>query len=217
MNRKQLLRLTAFLALSVSTVSIGRAGSDGFRPLFNGKDLTGWKTVTKDDKGSAAEMLTVKNGEIQVSGFPYGFFYSEQSFSNYVLRYSWRYPKEQPEKSTMNSGLLMHMQPPFNVVWPKSIEPQGRYKDHGKLFAPGFPKGTTIEQTFDEAKQQKALKPADEWNTTEVTAKADGNVEVRLNGQLINTAKVSVTSGPIGFQSEGARIHFKDILIKVMK
>jgi len=216
MNRKHLMCLSAFLAFSW-TLMTSRAGGDGFRPLFNGKDLTGWKTVTKDNKGNPAEMVTVKDGEIQVSGFPYGFFYSEQSFKNYVLRYSWRYPKEQPEKTTMNSGLLMHIQPPVEQVWPKSIEPQGRYKDHGKLFLPGFPKGSTLEQTFDEAKQQKAIKPAEEWNTTEVTAKPDGTVEVKLNGQPINSAKTPLTSGPVGFQSEGARIHFKDIMLKELR
>ena len=31
---------------------------------------------------------------------------------------------------------------------------------------------------------------------------------------LVSTGKSELTSGPFGFQSEGARIHFKDIMIK---
>jgi hypothetical protein len=115
----------------------------------------------------------------------------------------------------MNSGLLLHIQEP-NKIWPKSVEPQGRYKDHGKLFFIGFGKTDKTEGKFDEAAQKKALKASDEWNTTEVTARGDGSIEVRINGTLVSTGKSELTSGPLGFQSEGARIHFKDIVIKML-
>ena len=193
------------------------AGDDkGFVELFNGKDLSGWKTFfKKDDKGDPASSVVVKNGEIQASGFPLGYLYTEKSFKNYVIRYSWTYPKDQPEKTTMNSGLLVHIQEPHKV-WPKCIEPQGRYMDHGKLFFIGFGKGDKTESTFDEKALKKALKASDEWNTTEAKILGDGSIEVRVNGVLISTGKTELTKGPIGFQSEGARIHFKDIKIKVL-
>jgi hypothetical protein len=192
-----------------------RAGEDkGFKPLFNGKDLTGWKMFLKDGKADE-KTIVVKDGEIQVSGFPYGYFYTEKPYKNYVIRYSWTYPKNQPDKTTMNSGLLVHIQEPHKV-WPKSVEPQGRYKDHGKLFFPGFSKDDKTQSTFDEKAQKKALKPSDEWNTTEATVRGDGSIEVRINGVPVSTGKTELTSGRIGFQSEGARIHFKDIKIKML-
>ena len=192
------------------------AGDDkGFKPLFNGKDLTGWKTFLKDEKADPAKTLVIKDGEIQVSGFPYGYFYTEKPFKNYVIRYSWTYPKDQPEKTTMNSGLLVHIQEPHKV-WPKCIEPQGRYMDHGKLFFMGFDKDAKKESTFDEKAQKKALKASHEWNTTEATVRGDGSIEVRINGVVVSTGKSELTSGMIGFQSEGARIHFKDIKIKLL-
>jgi hypothetical protein len=201
-----------FAAVALSAV---RAGEDkGFKPLFNGKDMTGWKTFLKDDKADPAKAFVVKDGEIQVGGEPFGYFYTDKSFKNYVLRYSWTYPKDQPEKTTMNSGLLVHIQEPHKI-WPKSVEPQGRYKDHGKIFFIGFAKDEKTSQNFDEKAQQKALKPSHEWNTTEVTVK-DGTIEVKINGVLVNTGKSELKSGPIGFQSEGARIHFKDIKIKTL-
>src|SRR4051812_32987045 len=90
--------------------SLARAGDDkGFKPLFNGKDLTGWKTYLKDDKADPAKTFVVKDGEIQVSGFPFGYFYTDKPYKNYIIRYSWTYPKNQPEKTTMNSGLLVHI------------------------------------------------------------------------------------------------------------
>ena len=74
----------------------------------------------------------------------------------------------------------------------------------------GFPAETVPEQ------QKKALKASDEWNTTEATAAPDGSISVRINGTQVATGKTALTSGPIGFQSEGARIHFKDIMIKML-
>jgi hypothetical protein len=212
-TRATLLFFAAALGLALCRPVVDAGGAKGFKKLFNGKDLTGWKVFLKDDKADAGKTLVVKDGEIQVSGHPFGYFYTEKPYKNYVIRYSWTYPKNQPEKTTMNSGLLIHIQEPHKI-WPKSVEPQGRYKDHGKLFFIGFPKGANTEQKFDEKAQQKALKASDEWNTTEVTARGDGSVEVRINGQLVTTGKSELTSGPLGFQSEGARIHFKDIMIK---
>jgi len=194
-----------------------KVGDDkGFVDLFNGKDLKGWKIYLTDQKADPAKTVVVKDGEIQVSGEPFGYLYTEKSYKNYVIRYSWRYPKDQPAKTTMNSGLLLHIQEPHKV-WPKSIEPQGRYQDHGKIYFPGWTKEDkgAKESTFDAAAQRKALKESHQWNTTEATVKGDGSISVRINGIPVSTAKTELTSGLIGFQSEGARIHFKDIKIKL--
>lgn len=213
------IRLTAIGIVAALYVSAGYAGDDkGFKPLFNGKNLDGWKTMWRDkDKGDPKTVLTVKDGEIHVSGDPWGYFYTDKSYKNYIVRYSWMYPKEQPEKTTMNSGLLLHIQEP-HAVWPKSVEPQGRYKDHGKIYFPGWAKDDKgmKDSTFDEDAQKKALKASHEWNTTEATVKADGSIEVRINGTSVAKGRTALTSGPIGFQSEGARIHFKDIKIKML-
>lgn len=192
-----------------------RAGgkSDGFTDLFNGKDLTGWKTTPEKAKSDTGDTFVVKDGELQVSGFPNGYFYTAKSYKNYVLRFDWTYPKNQPDKTSMNSGCLLHMQD-TKKIWPKSVESQGRYQDHGKLFFIGFGKGDKTEQKFDEKALKKTIKPSHEWNTTEVTAKADGTIQVVINGVLVNSGKSELTEGPIGFQSEGARIHFKNIKIK---
>jgi hypothetical protein len=213
MKRMKWLVAAAVAGGGLLLAQTGNADDTGFTPLFNGKDLSGWKIVLKDSKADPASAFVVKDGEVQVPGTNYGYFHTDKSFKNYVIRYSWTYPKNQPEKTTMNSGLLIHIQEPHKV-WPKCIEPQGQYKNHGKLFFVGFGKDEKKESTFNEAAQKKALKASDEWNTTEVIAKGDGSIEVRINGQLVATGKSDLVSGQIGFQSEGARIHFKDILIK---
>ena len=216
--RKWLIAVTLF-ALAVGAAA---AGDDGFVRLFNGKDLTGWKIhlkepkSDKDPKPQPEKSFIVKDGEIQVPGIlPFGYIHTEKEYSNYVVKYSWTYPKNQPEKTSMNSGLLIHINLPHKV-WPHCIEPQGRYKDHGKLFFMGFATGET-KSTFDEEAHKKALKPSDQWHTTETIARGDGTIEVRINGILVSTGSSPLKKGQIGFQSEGARIHFKDIMIKEMK
>jgi hypothetical protein len=72
----------------------------------------------------------------------------------------------------------VHIQTPHKVM-PKCVEPQGRYRDHGKLFFLGV-KG---EGKFDEEAHKTALKPMDQWSTTEVTCSADGTVRPGNPGQ----------------------------------
>lgn len=219
MQRRRLSFAAGLAALAGTFVLSQAAGAgEGWTPLFNGKDLKGWSFEVRQDKKSKekadpTKAFTVKDGEIQITGEPWGYMYSKKSLKNYVLSYTWTFPKNQPEKTTMNTGLLIHIQKPHKV-WPHSVEPQGRYMDHGKIFFIGFNKKQKTMQEFDAEGQKKALKPSHEWNTTEVTARGDGSFEVRINGQLINKGSSSLTEGPIGFQSEGSRFHIKEIKMK---
>jgi hypothetical protein len=187
--------------------------TDGWVPLFNGKDLTGLKVQFKEKAKDADpnKTFTVKDSALIVSGKPTCYIYTEKSYKDYVLTFDWRFPKDSLPDS--NSGCLVHIQEPYTLVMPKSVEPQGRYKDHGKLFFVRV-KG---EGTFDEAAHKKALKPMGEWSTTEVTCQADGTVSVKLNGVPVSQGKTELTSGPIGFQCEGWEIHFRNIKIKENK
>jgi hypothetical protein len=207
--------MMGLLALCAGAFSAGVAAEDpadstGFTRLFNGKDLSGFKTFldSKASDADPARTWTVEDGAIHCSGKPTGYFYTEQSYANYVLRYDWRYPAGSPRDS--NSGCLVHIQQPHQV-WPKAVEPQGRYFDHGKLF---FIHVKPIEQNFDAEAHQRATRPIGEWNTTEITCDSKGTVSVKLNGIPVSSGKTELTEGPIGWQSEGAEIHFRNIMIK---
>ena len=206
--KSSLLALAIALLLSLTS----SAQKDEWTPLFNGKDLTGLKVQFKDTDKDAdpARTFTVKDGALIVSGKPTCYIYTDKSYKNYVLTFDWRFPKGSTEDS--NSGCLIHIQTPHKVM-PKSVEPQGRYKDHGKLFFIGL-KG---EGKFDAEAHKKALKPMGEWSTTEVTCKPDGTVSVKLNGVPVASGKTELTSGPIGFQCEGFEVHFRNIRIKELK
>jgi hypothetical protein len=177
----------------------------GFKQLFNGKDLTGWKLIV-GGKADPEKTFSVVDGVIDVTGNPNGYFYTDKSYKNYILRFEWRYPK-----TAGNSGCLIHIQPPQRV-WPKCVEAQGLYNDHGHLFAIGGAKG---KYTVDKDAQKKALKPHKEWQTTEVISK-NGELTTKVNGTEVSTGKGELTEGQIGFQSEGVQIQFRNIRIKVM-
>jgi hypothetical protein len=187
--------------------------ADGFKPLFNGKDFAGWKFFLPGD-ADPKKTWSVENEEIVCTGQPNGYLYTDKSYSNYVIRYDWKYIKaEKGQKSTYNSGLLVHIQPPHKV-WPKCVEVQGANANHGFLY---FLQCKKIESKYDQATKNKVTKPIGEWNTTEATCKADGSIVAKINGTEVSSGKSDLTEGVIGFQSEGAVIHFRKILIKELK
>jgi len=207
--------ITGLLAFCAGTLPADAAardkpGTQEFTPLFNGKDLSGFKTFLDPKAGDAdpAKTWTVEDGVIRCSGKPSGYFYTDKSYSNYVLRYDWRYPAGSAPSS--NSGCLVHIHPP-HALWPQSVEPQGRYFDHGKLF---FITVKPIEQKFDAEAHKQAQKPIREWNTTEITCDSNGTISVKLDGVPVSSGKTELTEGPIGWQSEGAEIHFRNIVLK---
>jgi Domain of Unknown Function (DUF1080) len=206
-----------FFALALGLVlvsSLAAADTGGFTPLFNGKNMEGFKFFfdPKAPKDSdPAKTWIVKDAAIICTGKPQAFFYTEKSYKNYVITYEWRYPEGSAEKS--NSGCLVHIQEPLKI-WPKCIEPQGRYYDHGKLFMMGLGKDEYKIPKFDEATLKSVLKPMGQWSKTEITCSGDGKIVVKVNGKLISEGETVLTSGPIGFQSEGSEIHFRNMHIK---
>lgn len=187
----------------------GQAGKDGFKPLFNGTDFTGWKFYIGNS--DPKKTWSVQDGVIVCTGHPNGYFYTDKKYKNYIIRYDWKYIKaKEGEKSTYNSGLLVHIHPP-NKVWPKCVEVQGANQNHGFLY---FLECKKIASHYDQNAKDKATKPIGQWNTTEATCRADGSIVAKINGTEVSSGKSNLTEGHIGFQSEGAEIHFRNIVLK---
>lgn len=197
------------------------ADDDGFTALFNGRDFGGWRAKVQGG-GDPEDTWHIEQEVIICSGKPNGFGYTERSFKNYVLRYDWRFkrPDNLSDDAAFdgNSGCLVHVQKPDTPavagLWPQSVEIQGMNRDHGKLI---FINCKKLEDNYDRAARDRAIKPVGEWNTTEVTCLADGTVIVKLNGTEVARGKSDLTQGQIAFQSEGAEIHYRNIKIKELK
>jgi hypothetical protein len=175
MKRIGLLTLFAGFLAVLAAAPGPAADETGFVQLFNGRDLTGWKTHPEDKA-----KWEVKDGAITGSG-PAGHLYSERGdYTNFVYR------MEIKINDGGNSG--QYFRAAFRRGFPPGYEAQinATQRDPiktGSLY-PGFIR--------DRAKQQE-LRPKllvlnqaphkpDEWFTQEVTA--DGNhIVIKVNGK----------------------------------
>jgi hypothetical protein len=211
--------LLATLTLSFTfAVADDKKEDEGFTPIFNGKDLTGWKIVLQKN-ANPARTWQVKDGTLVCTGRPHGFCYTDKSYKNYVVKFEWKYKRPEnlnnDEKFTGTSGLLVHIQEPTksavqNTVWPRCVEVHCANQTHGKTFTLGCCEGKYV---FDPDAQREVRKPVGDWNVTEVVCK-DGTISVTLNGTEVATGKGELKEGPFGFQSDGAEIHLRNIRVK---
>jgi hypothetical protein len=212
-NVRLLAVLLAGVALLAVQGTLPAAEEAGFTKLFNGKDLTGFKIFPEN----AAATYPVKEGAVAVTGKPAGYFYTEKSYKNYVLKYDWMYTRPadltDDSKFNGNSGCLVHITGEHKI-WPQSIEVQGMNKNAGLMIP--VSKAPMANAKDDPAARKQAVKPVGQWNTTEVTV-MEGKISAKINDTPIAECVTSLKEGPIGFQSEGAEIHYKNIMIKELK
>jgi hypothetical protein len=184
-----------------------------FIPLVSGADPQQFQLI-----GFGRETITVSEaGEVALSGNPSGYFATREQFGDYVLRFDWKYdrPADLKEDAAFdgNSGVLLHIAEPHKV-WPLCIEAQLMNRDAGHLFAIGG--GKFSSRRSDEQRreaQQKAVKPVGEWNSEEIVCR-NGTIRVSINGTLIDEGEGAEPSkGPIGWQSEGRPIRFRNLRI----
>jgi hypothetical protein len=183
------------------------AADQGFRPLFNGKDLTGWKLRNP----SGTPSWSVKDGVLvnDVSGGKHGTdLVSEQKFRDFVLRYEYKIAKR------ANSGVYLRGRHEIQVLddYERGQPSKG---GNGAIY------NTTPVSKF-------ASKPADEWQTAEATIKGD-KVSLVLNGEKVhdNVTVDKATGGeldknidqpgPIMLQGDHGSISFRKIEIKELK
>jgi hypothetical protein len=219
MHRKVWVSIGLCIVVGAS-VALGAAEEQGKQEvgerveLFNGKDLAGWKLFIPDGKVDSATVWSVENGVVRCTGQPPGYMRTEQVYGNYKLRFEWRWPVKGG-----NSGLLLHICGE-DEVWPKSIEAQLEDEHAGDFWVIG---GTDFKEHVNKDDRRVAKKHAHnekeigEWNTMEMVC-AGNAIRVSVNGLLQNEAtEVTVTEGYIGFQSEGAPIEFRNIVLEPLK
>lgn len=199
----------------VDTVSVTE--DEDWRPLFNGKDLTGWEQVN-----CAEETFKVENEMIVCSGIPTGVLRTDRHYENFVLELEWRHLK--PEG---NAGLFVWSDPLPVVGKPftRAVEIQildGRntdsYTSHGDVFPI---QGATFKPDREHPNGWMRCLPSErlansspEWNHYRVTCQ-DGRVELAVNGTVVSGGSKSVPRrGYICLESEGGVANFRNIRIK---
>jgi hypothetical protein len=180
---------------------------NGFTPLFNGKDLSGW--VQPDDKG----IFSVKDGEIvgrtsegQLSKNE--FLATEKKYANFIL-------KAKVKVLSGNSGVQFRSErePNGRVTGPQADAADGYW---GLFYEEGR---RGILERYPENDAAKIAKKGD-WNEFVITATGH-HVTIDLNGTRVidRTDPKFDKSGIIALQTHKGppmEVRFKDIAIKVV-
>lgn len=229
MSLQRCLQTIAIATVSFAMLSCDQASQDAATPLgsasptidlFNGKNLDGWSHVLVDKTLSKEDVWSVQDGILICKGQPLGYLHTQESYQDYTLSFEWRWA---PGTEPTNSGALLRIAAEPASFLPKCVEAQMQHGKAGDLY--GF-YGANLSGDADRYKEIenekigkfKAVvrlkgteKPAGEWNQYKIKVQGD-QVEVHLNDELVNRANgLDVLAGPIGLQSEGSEIHFRNI------
>jgi hypothetical protein len=203
-------------ASTVDATSNGNA-DDGFRPLLNGTDLTGWVAVN-----TAPSTWKFEDGLLVCSGKPIGEIRTERMYQNFIMEVEWR-----------------HMVPRGNAgifVWADDITARGQpfhrgievqvlendygntrgYTTHGDIFPIHGAKMTPINGRGGSRAFpiENRSNPSPEWNHYRITC-IDGNIALEVNGKLVTQGRDCwPRKGYICLESEGGVVHYRNAKIK---
>src|SRR5262245_10143500 len=180
----------------------------GFTPLFNGKNLEGWKghTTMKERATLANEKLaelqqqrtktalehwSVKDGAIHCDGKGGVSLVTDKDYGNFELLVDWKIEKNG------DSGIYLRGQPQVQI-WDSDNSPGARNEDKGtgsgglwnNPLPPDVAKSTDNALKLKEGQKigkiplKKADKPVGEWNTFHITVIGD-EVTIKLNNELV--------------------------------
>ena len=229
----------ALMVLLAGVVSIAVLGAvpapqdkeDGFTPLFNGKDFTGWVygqrangTENKTGKG-----YQIADGVLYSTKEDGGNLYTEKEYANFAFRFEFRLTPNANNGIGIRAplvgdaayvGMEIQVLDDGGSMYTK-LEP-GQY--HGSIY-----KVVPAKRGFQ--------KPVGEWNTEEIVANGR-RITITLNGTVIVDANlddvkdeavlkehrdltkpegsrgIANTKGHIGFLGHGAHVEFRNIRIK---
>jgi putative heme-binding domain-containing protein len=182
-------------------------------PLFNGSDLSGWKTQLPAG-ADPSKVWSVTDGVLHCEGQPIGYLYTEAEYQDFELTLEWRFD---PAAGAGNSGVLLRVQEPHKV-WPRSIEAQLHSRNAGDIWNIDAVNMVIDADRTNGRRTVKMLpsneKPLGEWNHYRIRV-VGGDLELEVNGEVQNTATwVEIMAGPIALQSEGAVIEFRNIVLR---
>ncbi|MGX6744790.1 ThuA domain-containing protein [Streptomyces xantholiticus] len=177
----------------------------GYRTIFNGETLDGWKQA-------GPGRFDVVDGELRTEGGMGMLWYQAKELGSYSLKLDWKMEDDD------NSGVF--------VGFPASDDPWSAVNNgyEIQIDATDAADRTTgavygFKSADIEARDQ-VLRPPGEWNSYEIRVQ-DERLQVFLNGVKINDftntdPARSLTDGYIGIQNHGAedQVAFRDIQLK---
>jgi HEAT repeat protein len=199
---------------------------NGFEPLFNGKDLTGWKGLVgnpisrarmsadqlaiaqeKADK-QAAESWVVENGEMLFTGKGDNLC-TVKEYGDFEMLVDWKLlPGPEPD-----AGIYLRGSPQVQI-WDTSLVHVGAQVGSGGLYNNQLNRSTPLKI---------ADQRVGEWNTFHIIMKGE-RVTVYLNGELVtdnvilenfwNRRQPIFPEGYIELQAHGSKVKYRNIYIR---
>jgi hypothetical protein len=212
--------------MGLIAASTGAGDTDGFAPLFNGKDLAGWVNVN-----CAPGTFFVRGDEIITTGRPTGYLRTDRQYENFVLELDWMHVNT---KEVGNSGVFVwgdplpavgtgytrgiEVQVLVNLTWRDKKTGALTATSQGDLFSiwgakctPDRPHPLGWERCLP---SENHTKGGGEWNHYKVVGN-DGVIKLSVNGHEVSgVSKCSPRKGYLALESEGAECHFKNLKIK---
>ena len=189
----------------------------GFKPIFDGKTLDGWKLVRGRGRG-----YVVEDGILVCPRDGGGNLFTEAEYSDFILRLEWRLW----EGGNNGIGIRAPLQGDAAFV---GMEIQV-LDDNGPMYQKLKP-GQYTGSVYDVVPARRGfVKPNGEWNSFEIHA-AKRIIRVTLNGELITDADLSQvtdpavlakhpglarTAGHIGLLGHGTRVEFRKLRVKTL-
>jgi hypothetical protein len=169
----------------------------GFTPLFNGKDLTGWKLVGKKGEGYG-----VKDGVLYCARGGGGNLFTEKEYSDFIFRFEFKL--EEGSNNGLGIRAPLEGDAAYMGMELQILDDSTAEKKYGRLRPSQF-HGSIYDVI--PARRDKdaagALKPPGEWNSQEVACQGR-NVKVTLNGKVIVDANLNnVTDGAVLLKHPG--------------
>ena len=230
--------LMMLLAAGASLLLAGAAQApqqkeDGFTPLFNGKDFTGWVyglrangTENKSGKG-----YQIENGVIYSTKEDGGNLYTEKEYANFIFRFEFRLTPN------ANNGIGIRAPLQGDAAY---VGMEIQVLDDGGSEYTNLLPGQYHGSIYKVAPATRGFqKPVGEWNSEEIVANGR-QITVKLNGTTIVDANlddvkdeatlkehrdlskpdgsqgIANTKGHIGFLGHGAHVEFRNIRVKVL-
>jgi hypothetical protein len=200
----------------ILAIAMGASPAEpGFRPLFNGRDLSGWTLV-----GGVGPGYVVSDGKIVCPSDGGGNLFTAKEYANFALRLEFRLSRGG------NNGIGIRAPLEGDAAY-QGMEiqvlddPAPVYQD----IRPAQHCGS-IYDVFPA--KPGHLKRTGEWNRYEITANGR-RVSVRLNGTLVVDANLDTARDPevlkrhpglarsqghIGFLGHGSHVEFRNIRLK---
>lgn len=188
----------------------------GFKPVFNGQNLSGWKGPLNN--------YQVKDGAIVCKKGKGGTIFTADQYSDFVARLEFKLPP------AGNNGLAIRYSGRGNPAYDAMCELQVLDTEH-KVYRRLDPRQAHGSAYGMAAAHRGFLRPTGQWNFQQVTVKGS-TIKVELNGFLIlNTDLAKVTkymansphpgktrkSGHFGFAGHSDPVMFRNIQIKRLK